>query len=434
MRKEIEERQNMQEEFLHYLWKRGFEKKSLQTVAGEKVMIINTGEHNRDAGPDFINAIVRIGDTTWAGCVEIHVKASDWHRHGHNRDEAYDNVILHAVHEYDKPVHRTSGEEIAVVEMKAHIPVKAYAAYLDFLNNHLWIPCANEIGRVPINIVQKHLEELCIDRIKRRASQIGQVLKENKGDWNQAFFISLSGSLGARVNKEPFEMFARQTPVQVVLKCRSDIKRIESLFFGQAGLLEKEFKDSYPKELVKEYLHQKKKYSLESIQPHLWKFLRLRPVGFPTIRLAQLAAIYHQCPLPLGLLIDEKDPGNWDRLFMVNASEYWQTHYQFDREATEIEKKIGQDAIDLIMVNTVIPFIYVFGILHDNQELSDEALSKLNGLAAEHNHIIRSFETFGIHFRNAMQTQGGLELKRYWCDQRRCLDCTIGHELLKIAW
>jgi hypothetical protein len=433
MRKEMEGPQTMQEEFLHYLWKKGFEKKSLNSVSGEKVIVMNTGEHNRDAGPDFLNAIIRIGDTTWAGCVEIHVRASDWYRHGHEKDEAYDNVILHAVYDYDKPVCRPSGEEIPVVVLKGHIPRKAYSAYLDFLNNHLWIPCANEIGRVPLNIVQSRLEELCIHRINRRALHVEQLLEENKGDWNQAFFISLAGSLGTRVNKDPMELLARQTPVQILLKYRADVYLLESLLFGQSGMLNEPLKDDYAIGLLNDYLHLKIKYSLEGIPAHLWKFLRLRPVSFPTIRLAQLAAIYHQCPLPLGMMVDEKDPAQWDRLFMVNVSDYWKKHYQFDREAPAIDKKIGQDTIDLIMINTVVPILYVFGKFHDNQNLSSSVIHKLTGISPESNHITRSFDTFGLRFTNAMQTQGCLELKKYWCDQRRCLDCAIGHELLKIA-
>jgi hypothetical protein len=396
-------------------------------------MIMNTGERNRDAGPDFFNALVRIGDTTWAGSVEIHVKASDWYRHGHDKDAAYENVIIHAVYDYDRPIHRTSGEEIPAVVLKGHVPKKAYAAYQDFLNNHLWIPCASEIGRMQENIMQTHLEQLCIDRLGRRAADIARLLDNSKGDWSQAFFVSLAGSLGSRVNKEPMEMLARQTPAQVLMKCRSDIFQLEALLFGQAGMLDDRLKDEYPGGLFSEYQHLKTKFSLSGIPVHLWKFLRLRPVSFPTVRLAQLAAIYHHCPLPLGLLIDEKDHLRWDQLFMVTASEYWQTHYQFDRATPETDKRVGQDTVNLIMINTVIPFLHYFGQVHNNQDLSDSSLEKFAGIPAENNSIIKSFATFGVKFNNAMQTQGALELKKYWCDRRRCLDCIIGHELLKLA-
>jgi hypothetical protein len=433
MRKEIVKEQTMQEEFLHYLWEKGFEKRSLKTVSGEKVTIINTGEHNRDAGPDYVNAIVRIGDTTWAGSVEIHVKASDWARHGHGSDSAYDNVILHAVHEYDTPVYRTSGEEISAITMKEHIPVKAYAAYQDYLNNHLWIPCAGEISQVPGSTVQSHLEKLCIDRIGRRASGIARSVADYKGDWGQAFLISLAGSLGTRINKEPFEILARQTPIQVILKCRPDLSRLEALFFGQAGLLDRQYREEYPITLSREYDHLKKKHSLEGTAGHLWKFLRLRPVNFPTVRLAQLSAIYHRCPFPLGSLIDEKDPDNWDSVFSVSASEYWNTHYQFDRISPESIKSVGQDTVDLIMINTVIPFLYAFGRSHNNQEMADKSLAKLASISPERNSVTLRFNAFGLEFSNAWHTQGSLELKKHWCDLRRCLDCKFGHELLRLA-
>lgn len=423
----------MQEEFLHYLWKKGFEKRALVTVAGVQATVVNTGEHNRDAGPDFIHAIVRIGDTTWAGSVEIHVKASDWKRHGHDRDVAYDNVILHAVYEYDTAVMRTNGEEIPTVIMKEYIPTKAYAAYQDFLNNHLWVPCAHEISQVPPGTVQQHLELLSAKRLEKRAHEVWSALKENKGDWNQAFFVSLAGSLGSRINKEPFQLMARKTPLQVILKTRAGMMPLEALLFGQAGFLGQGFHEEYPILLAREYRHQKRKYDLDGIPPYLWKFLRLRPVNFPTIRLAQLAAIYHQCPLPFGLIIDEKDTSQWRGLFAVKASSYWDTHYHFEKGSARSEKWIGQDTIDLLMINTVIPFVYAYGKAMDIGSLPEKALGLLSGTAPESNHIIRTFNTFGLEFQNAAQTQGALEMKKNWCDHRRCLDCHLGHELLKRA-
>jgi hypothetical protein len=198
-------------------------------------------------------------------------------------------------------------------------------------------------------------------------------------------------------------------------------------------LLEQDFKEEYPVILQREYQHLKRKYDLEGIAPHLWKFLRLRPVNFPTIRLAQLASIYHQCPLPFGLIIDEKDPTRWKELFTVKTSEYWTTHYHFDRFSAKTEKCIGQDTIDLIMINTVIPFIYSYGISMDESSLSQNALELLSHIPPEDNSNIRTFSTFGLEFLSAAQTQGALEMKKNWCDLRRCLDCQIGHELLKMA-
>jgi hypothetical protein len=423
----------MNEEFLQYIWKTRMGKKTVTTMAGDKIVIMNPGEQNRDAGPDFINAMVRMGDTTWAGSVEIHVRSSDWNRHGHDRDLAYDNVVLHAVYEYDGPVARSSGEEIPAITLKEHIPKKAYNAYLDFLNNHLWVPCANEIGKVPPQISGKLLEELCLARINRRSDQIRQLVLENKGDWNQAFYESLAGTLGARLNKEPFEMLARQTPLQIILKNRGNLGTLEALLFGQAGFLDQQFKEDYPMNLSVEYQHIKNKYGLEGIPAYLWKFLRLRPGNFPTIRIAQLAALYYREPLLLGTLVDEEDAGKWKERFRISVSDYWKTHYHFDALSARSEKNMGDETVELILINTAVPFLYTFGTLHGNKKISERAVSCLSEMPAETNSIIRTFRYFGLECVSAVHSQGALELKKYWCDSRRCLECSLGQELLKIA-
>lgn len=421
----------MNEDFLQYIWKSRSEKKAFTSEDGDRLTVLRAGEQNRDAGPDFTNAMIRMGDTTWVGSVEIHVKASDWLRHGHEKDPAYDNVVLHAVYIQDLPVYRQNGEKIMTIGLKELIPQKAYRAYLDFLNNHLWVPCANELVNVDKNMAGKHLERMCMDRISRRADQIRQMVSESKGDWNQAFFISLAGTMGTRINKDPFELLARKTPVQLILKNRSGMETLEAMFFGQAGFLENPFREDYPNRLAAEYRHLKSKYSLEGIPVHLWKFLRLRPVNFPTIRLAQLCAIYHRNPLPFGMLLEEVDPEKWASFFSVNVSGYWKTHFHFDRISVEADKRIGQEMTGLIIINTVIPFVYAFGQVHGKNELSHLALEVFKSQSPETNSIISRFNYFGLEFAHAMQTQGALELKRNWCDRQRCLDCGIGQELLK---
>lgn len=421
----------MNEEFLHYIWKTRFEKKTITTVNGERVTILKVGEQNRDAGPDFGNAMVRIGDTTWAGAVEVHVRSSDWARHGHDGDLAYENVVLHAVYEYDGPVFRSSGEEIPALELKWHIPARAFQAYLDFLNNHLWVPCAGEIGQVGPSFSGRYLEELCMGRIRRRSAQIRKLVADSKGDWNQAFFESLAGTLGTRINKEPFELMARKTPVQVILKTRSSRVGLEALLFGQAGFLQEDFPEEYPSLLSMEYQHLKRKYTLDNIPKHLWKFLRLRPINFPTVRIAQLAAIYHHHPLPFGSLIDQQSPEQWQAIFDVQVSDYWKDHYHFGTLSPGHDKRIGRETIDLILINTVIPFLYAFGEMHGNESIVQNATGILSTLSPEKNTIIRNFIYFGLGMNNAMHTQGALELKNAWCDRRRCLDCGIGQELLK---
>jgi len=401
------------------------------TTDGEKVEIVSPGEQNRDAGPDFLNAMVRIGETTWAGSVEVHVKSSDWDKHRHSSDLAYDNVVLHAVYEYDGMVRRSTGEVIPAVTLKEHIPKRAYQAYRDFLNNHLWVPCANELASAPAERVAAALEAVSMERVRRRSEQIRQMVFQSKGDWNQAFYESLAGTLGARLNKEPFEMLTRQTPLQTIMKNRSSLSAVEALLFGQAGFLDQDFREEYPLSLSIDYLHIKNKYSLSGLPAHLWKFLRLRPGNFPTIRIAQMASLLFREPLLLGVLVDDTDTRAWRQHFQTSVSEYWKTHYHFDTLSVRSDKNLGDDTLDLILINSVVPFLYTFGLMHGNKAISDRAIQHLSELAAETNSILRTFRYFGLECQNALQSQGALELKKQWCDMRRCLDCRIGKMLME---
>src|ERR1051326_5066589 len=247
----------MQEEFLWHIWKfRLFDNRDLQTVSGEEIKIIKVGEHNSDSGPDFFNARIKIGGTEWAGNVEIHTNASDWHKHKHTTDKAYNNIILHVVHEADEKLFRKGGEEIPTLELKDRIPQEVYGKYLQLKSSKDWMPCEKQIASVDKftlnNWLDNWLDRLLVERLERKSKTITDSLKQNKNNWEETFYQMLARNFGQKINSEPFELLAKALPVSVLAKHKNNLLQIESLLFGTAGMLEKDFKDDYPNELKKE--------------------------------------------------------------------------------------------------------------------------------------------------------------------------------------
>lgn len=421
----------MTEDFLHFIWKFRLPGQYFHTTAGEDLLVINPGEHNHDAGPDFMHARVRIGETLWAGNVEIHVRSSDWIRHKHQHDEAYDNIILHVVFEDDLAIKRRNGELIPALVLKDVFPPDVYETYNYFLNNHLWIPCAMRMPEVRSIVINDWLAALAVERLERKSNDLEKLLEFTGNDWNQAFFESLASTLGFRINKQPFEMLARHTPVHCLEKHKDNLFQLEAMLFGQAGLLEGKYRSEYPKKLKKEYQHLKNKFSLKPVSGHLWKFMRLRPNNFPTIRLAQLATMIHSRS---NLFSEVIENANYDKIlefFSVGVSEYWKEHYYFDRPSKKMGKSISASTVELIMINNVIPFLFVYGKLKGQVRYQDQAFSLLESIPAESNSIVRKFGEFGILPGSASQSQALLELKSNYCDQKKCLECRIGLELIK---
>lgn len=421
----------MNEDFLHFVWKFKLPGQNCHTTAGESLHLLKPGEHNHDAGPDFINAQVKIGDTLWAGNIEIHIRSSDWKRHRHQLDEAYDNIILHVVFEDDLPVRRKSGELIPALVLKDILHPGMYETYNYFLNNHLWIPCAFRLPEVRSVVVSDWITALSVARLERKASEQEGLLQYSNGDWNQAFYESLAGTLGFKINKQPFEQMARQTPLQYIEKHKDQLFQVEAILFGQAGLLDGHYRDEYPKLLRKEYQHLKHKFSLRPVSGHLWKFLRLRPNNFPTVRLAQLAMILHDRAHLFSEIIENPDYKNLHSLFAVGVSDYWKDHYYFDRPSKVMNKKISSLTAELIMINNVVPFLFLYGKMKGKQVFCDKAVSLLESLSPESNSVTRKFTEFGIDPGSASQSQGLLEMKSNYCDLKKCLECRIGVELIK---
>lgn len=423
----------MREDFLHHIWKYGlFNKNDLQTRDGRPVTIVNSGAHNHHAGPDFFNAKVIIGETTWVGNVEIHVNESDWNRHGHQHDEAYNNVVLHVVYQADGESLNAMKQEIPVVELLARVSRKQHDLYQSFLNSSLYIPCENRLPEVDQFLVATWLERVLIERLERKSTDVLNRLQRNTGDWKQTLFEQLAMSFGFKINAQPMEMLARSIPVKLLAKYQHSLTLIEALLFGQAGMLDDHFSDEYPRVLQNEYAFLRKKHQLVPINPVVWKYGRMRPYNFPTIRIAQLAALVHKSKSLFSVIIDRPEPKAMHQLFAVSATDYWNTNHRFDaKTARSSDKKIGQGSRDNLLINTVVPFLFAYSKHVDSAIHLDTALELLESIAAEKNSVVDKMEDIGFEAGNAARSQALLELKSQYCDPKKCLNCAIGGQLIK---
>ncbi|MEZ4953387.1 MAG: DUF2851 family protein [Saprospiraceae bacterium] len=422
----------MKEDFLHFLWRfRRFDQAGLVSTAGETIDIIHPGEHNSHAGPDFSNARVRIGGTLWAGNVEMHLKSSEWSAHNHQQDEAYRNVILHVVMEEDKPVLRPDGSRIPCLEMKKRVPTKLLGTYQKILHNEYWIPCQHQFSSVPELTKKLWLDRLLVERLENKTELIKTVLLKNKMDWEETFYQFTARNFGLKINVEPFELLARSLPQNILARHKDNLLQIEAMVFGQAGMLEKEFTDDYPNELKKEYLFLKNKFNLSPINSVMWKFLRLHPGNFPTIRLAQFAKLIYGSVHLFSKILEVENLKEIEGLFSVKLSGYWLTHYVFEKESEKRNKSFGKEAIRLMTINTIVPFLFLYGNEIKEEVFKDKALRLLEELKPEKNTIIKGWESLGVVADSAYQTQALLQLKNEYCNKKRCLECSIGGAILK---
>ncbi len=423
---------SMSEEFLHHIWKfRLFNQSDLQTTTGDSIEIIKVGTQNFDAGPDFFNAKLKIGNTVWAGNVEIHVNASDWKKHLHQQDKAYDNIILHIVYNADELIYRASGETISTVELKDKIEKRIIQNYLNFKSSKDWIPCEKLIRRVPQLILNSTLDRLLLERLERKSNSISDSLKINNNNWEETFYQFLARNFGFKTNSEPFELLAKSLPSIFLAKHKNSLLQIEALLFGQAGLLNEHLEDKYLQALQNEYVFLKQKLKLQSIDAHLWKFLRLRPVNFPTIRIAQFANLILNSTHLFSKIIETEKYDDLKRLLNVDVSEYWQSHYVFDKTSELKTKHLGEDSVNNIIINTIVPFLFVYGKQRDEIKYVDRALQFLEQTTGENNSIISKWRAMEITFKNAYSTQALLQLKNEYCNHKKCLSCIIGNYLLK---
>ena len=421
----------IKEDFLHYLWRlKRFPITNLKTTEGEPIQIINVGEHNTHAGPDFTNARIKIGTTLWAGNVEIHILSSEWIRHQHEKDKAYDNVILHVVLEEDQPIFRQNGERIPCLELKKMIPPKLSKMYLKLLNNEYWIPCQHQFATVPQITKNIWLDRLLVERLEHKIKLITQSLENNRYDWETSFHQQLARNFGVVVNMDPFELLAKSIPLNILAKHKNNLLQIEALLFGQAGMLEKSFVDDYPKKLQKEYLFLQKKCQLKSLRSESWKLLRMRPANFPTIRIAQFAYLFFQSNHLFSKILAAKNVKELEHMFVVKVSPYWHTHYIFDKISPKRKKTLGKSMIHLLIINTIVPFLFAYGKHKAAENYVDKAMQLLEELPPEKNNQITKWKNLGLEPTSAYQTQALLELKKKYCAEHRCLSCAVGHVVL----
>lgn len=421
----------MTEEFLHYIWQYRLYTPDLVLQTGERVEVLHPGIHNTDSGPDFFNAKIRIGETIWAGNIEIHIQSSDWKRHNHQQDKSYDNVILHVVFRDDLPVFRKDSSPIPTLELDGLYNENSWKNYLSFMASQKWIPCDMMIARVDPFLRNAWFDRVLIERLERKALQVEHILSLTKNDWSHTFYRLLAHNMGFKLNNQAFEMLAQSLPYPFLAKHADDLFQVEAMVFGQAGLLSSAFTDEYPQKLKKEYEFLKGKFDLTPIDAHLWRFMRLHPGNFPTLRLAQFASIIHQSQSILSELFNSNDVNTYRKLFGAEASEYWTTHYTFDKQSSSRRKTLGLSSIDLLLINLVAPILLAYGRRRSDTEITEKPIDMLMQLKGEENSIISKWATLGMDVSTAANTQALLELKTYYCDKKKCLGCRIGNELLK---
>ena len=421
----------MKEDFLHYIWKHQLvATKELKTTQKENIIIKSAGNENYHAGPDFFNAQLQIGKQLWAGNVEIHIKASDWYVHGHEKDKHYDTVILHVVWEHDVEVYRKDNSSIPTLQLKEYVDKNILNKYQQlFATPQKWINCEKEIASVDIFLINSWLERLYIERLEQKSILIQELLHASKNDWEAVLFTMLSKNFGLKVNGDAFLKLASTIDFSIIRKERHRLESMEALFFGQAGLLNETIEDAYYQQLQKEYHYLQKKYTLKSNKEVQMLFFRLRPNNFPTIRIAQLAALVHQQQNLFSKIMATKKVIDFYTLFEIAISPYWKTHYTFTSVSKKYPKKLSTSFIDLTLINTVIPLQFMY--LKHIHTLDEEALiAHIKQLKPERNAIIDTFKKLQIKVDDALQSQALLQLKNKYCTKQRCLQCAIGNYLI----
>lgn len=420
----------MKEDFLHYLWKfKKFNTLNLKTYHGEQIIITNSGHDLQLAGPDFFNAQITIANQKWAGNVEIHVKSSDWYVHHHERDEAYDTVILHVVWEHDTEIFRKNNTEIPVLELKNYVDQEIIANYKHLVAPKSWIFCEKQLKEIPTFVLNNWQERLFFERLERKSKLIFELLEQTNSDWEAVLFCLLAKNFGLNTNGLAFYAIAQSIPFSIIRKECFEVENLEALLFGFAGLLDTEKEDVYYKDLKSRYFYLLQKYQLEKSAIEPVQFFKLRPDNFPTIRLSQLANLYHHHNL-FSKIITPTSVQQVYEVFEIAVSSYWFDRYLFDKQSPKSKKKLSTSFIDLLIINTIIPIQFAYSKSQD-KSISEELIMLLQGIKPEKNAVLYKFIFFGIHPKNAFETQSLLQLKNEYCAKSRCLACAIGIELVK---
>ncbi|WP_278580639.1 DUF2851 family protein [Bacteroides intestinalis] len=418
---------------LHYVWKHKiFPLKMLRTTTGKPVEVIDAGLPNTNAGPDFFNAKLKIDGTLWVGNVEVHTVASDWMRHGHDKDVAYDNVILHVAETVDCEVFRANGASVPQLQLSCPESIRRH--YTELSHAEIYPPCYSILSSLPKLTVHSWLSALQVERFEQKARAIAARLEHCNNHWEDVFFITLSRNFGFGLNGDAFEAWANHLPFRAIDKHRDNLFQVEAFFFGQAGLLDEELpdEDEYYRKLQKEFRYLQHKFELSAPMPATqWRFLRLRPGNFPHVRLAQLANLYYRERSLFSRIMEAETLEAVRKLLTVSTSPYWEEHFNFKKTSPSQEKQVGKNAQNLIVINTVIPFLYAYGLHKADEALCERATRFLESLKAEDNHIIRHWSGAGLPVSTAADSQALLQLQKEYCDKKDCLRCRFGFEYLR---
>ncbi len=423
----------MQEDYLHYLWE--FQKwqiPALFTTEGFPVKVFSPGSHNHLSGPDFFNSRVVLGEQEWAGNVEIHINSSDWFKHGHDKDPAYDNVILHVVWNHDAEIYRKDSSLVPVLELKHLVTSTALQQYEHLMIgvSGKWINCENDFAQMDDFTLENWLERIYVERLEVKSAFIYKLLKRATGDWQEVFFKLLARNFGLNVNGDAFLSMADSLAFTIVQKCRRDREKLEALFFGQAGLLEQEVNDPYFHQLRKQYLFLKNKYRLKPAALPV-KYFQLRPDNFPEIRLSQLVNVYNSRPHLFSHLMKAEDPVALKELLRGSADGFWEEHYTFSKSHPSRKKPLTNTFLELLIINTIVPLKFCY-LREQGKEENELLIAVMRLLPAEKNRVIKKFNSLRPNIaNNALRSQALLQLKKEYCDKNKCLHCSLGVKILQ---
>ena len=417
----------MNEKLLQYIWQfQCFNLNQLQTTDGEPILILQPGFSNSNQGPDFKDAKIKIADTTWAGHVELHILSSDWQAHKHSSDENYKNVILHVVWQNNIDLQLP----FPVLELHDKVPKVLLSRFDELMHATEFIPCQRTLQLVTPIIWDSWKQRMLVERLQDKSTLVQAYLKLNNNNWEETFWWLLAKNFGLKVNSATFEKIARSLPVNLLAKHKNQIHQLEALLFGQASLLSTTFADDYMIMLQKEYHFLQKKYQLKRIEEPVF-FLRMRPSNFPTVRLAQLAMLVHNSSHLFSKIKEAESIKKVKKLLDVTANDYWHYHYMPDEPSAYKEKNMGTEMIDNILINTIIPTLFTYGLLLNEALYKDRALQWMEQIAAEKNSITKGFEAIGVVNKNAFDSQALLQLKNNYCNKKRCLECAVGNKILR---
>ena len=422
----------MTEAFLHYLWKnRLFGFLDSQTTDGEPLKIVFPGYHNKDAGPDFKQAVIWIGDMKWAGDVEVHIRSSDWYRHKHQEDEKYKSVILHVVYEHDMVVERTPNEQYPTLELKGRISDDMFQRYQDLVDSPETLACGHDLENINPLTLRSCLSSLAIDRLLRKQGAVMEVVKDCAYDWTEALYRLLAVSFGFKTNADAFELLAKSLPYKIIAKHSDSELQVNALLFGQAGLLEVPELDVYYDSLKYEYDYLRYKYQLMPIGERHWKLLRLRPQNFPCMRLAQFSSLLVGTPNLMNAFIRFESVDQLKKQLSVSAGSYWRTHYHFGKMTSEHGVSMGETAVSSLLINTLVPFLFGYYRFSGQDGLMEKPVYILEQLPFENNLLTRVFQDTPFPRESALDSQALIEMQTNFCKKKRCIECTVGEKVIR---